>query len=199
MRARGLLNGLEMTRQLAIVMVIASCEFSTEVPDPPPSEVDAGFAAVNELDAAELEACPGYATTSTGRYRFVETKASWEAARGDCADDGTGTHLVVFGSDAERLAVTLLYPTDVWIGLSDRVTTGTYRWVTDEDTTPYPLLTTPPWKAGQPNDGGGGAEDCIEMESSGFWDDRPCTGDTRAYVCECDGIAELRAQSDPQM
>lgn len=144
-------------------------------------------------------ACPaGYSATATGTYRHVTTVSTWDAARADCADDGSSTHLVVFANLAENEAVSLLFGVKLWIGLSDRVSTGVYRWVTLEDTLAFPPASGPPWKGGQPNDGGGDIEDCALMETSGLWDDRPCNNDTNEYVCECDAFSESAAQSDPQ-
>lgn len=141
--------------------------------------------------------CPGYTTLATGTYRLVESVATWEQARTDCGDDvgsaggGHRTHLVVLSSDAERLAVRAAFPiSKLWIGLSDRAVTSQWHWVTAEDTGTYPPGSGAPWKPHQPNDGGGGDEDCVVMDSAGAWDDRRCESDTEAYVCECDTNAD---------
>ncbi len=149
------------------------------------------------IDAAPAATCPAdYPAIGGSRYRIVTAVATWGDARGDCADDGATTHLVVVGSEAENLGLALLNA-KLWIGLSDRVTTDSWRWVTLEDTLSIPA-SGPPWKSGQPNDGGGGAEDCVVMEAGGGWDDRQCDNDTNAYVCECDAFPDAPAQYDPQ-
>lgn len=175
------------------LVVLGACGFSGRTPSVP----DAAPA-----DAILPIACPtGYdATVTAGIYRVVALPATWDAARADCRKDGPTTHLVVLGDDVERVAVRALITGDLWLGVTDRVTTGTWRWVTAEDTHGYPPNTvgTPPWKAGKPDNGDDGAQDCAEMQDSGLWDDKRCINEENAYVCECDGNAEVAAQSDPQ-
>lgn len=135
------------------------------------------------------ESCPAsYSATipgSSSRYRVVAQPAPWRTAQDDCVDDGGGTHLAVVGSELERSGVATLVGDDTWIGLSDRVTEGTFRWVT-RAASPFTA-----WAAGQPADAGGD-EDCVEQKfMMAGWRDQPCT-EPLAYVCECDGIA-----SDP--
>ncbi len=131
--------------------------------------------------------CPAsYGATIPGtgsRYRAVDQPAPWIDAQNDCADDGGGTHLAVIGSDAEQSGVGALAGDDLWIGLSDRVIEGTFRWVTGA-ATPFTA-----WAAGQPDDADG-TEDCVEQKRMMMagWHDQPCTERLR-YVCECDGVA----------
>jgi hypothetical protein len=132
-------------------------------------------------------ACPASYTVlvpgSGSRYRAVTQPASWSAAQGDCEDDGAGAHLAVIGSELERSGAGALVGDDFWIGLSDRVTEGTFRWVTGA-ATPFTA-----WAAGQPDEDGGD-EDCVEQKRMTMpgWHDQPCT-DLLAYVCECDGVS----------
>lgn len=183
-----------MRRWLPLLGLLAACGFTGQ---------DGPGTGSASPDGVLPIACPtSYtATVVAGIYRVVTTPATWEAARADCRADGPTTHLVVLGGDDERIAVRALLATgDVWLGVSDRVTTGTWRWVTTEDTRGYPSNTrgTPPWKADKPDDGDDGAQDCAEMQPSGQWDDKRCTDEINAYVCECDANAEAPAQSDPQ-
>jgi len=185
-----------MRRWLVVLVTLAACGFSGR--RFPGNDPDAAAG-----DGVLPAQCPlGYAATVTaGVYRIVETPATWNAARADCRDDGAATHLVVLSNDDERAAVRLLVPTgDVWLGISDRVNTSVWRWVTNEDTHGYPPSTVgmKPWKAGKPDNGDGGDQDCVEMQPAGDWDDKRCDTDTNAYVCECDAYAEDPAQSDPQ-
>lgn len=169
------------------------------------SAADAPGAPDADTDGATATCPPGYEVRGTGTYRHVAQVATWNAARADCADDDDGggysgrTHLVVLSGDVERLGVRAAYAgPKLWLGLSDRVTTFEWRWVTLETVNGYPPGSGPPWKGGQPNDGGGGDEDCVIMEADGAWDDRRCDSDTEAYVCECDAHDEVASQSDPQ-
>jgi hypothetical protein len=150
---------------------------------------------------ADLAACPSsYVTLASGRYRYVARPATWVDALADCADDlgsasAMHTHLAVFATDEERSQLRTTYEEGfVWIGLSDRVATFDWLWVTGEDTGAYPPPSGPPWKEGQPTNGDGGRQDCVVMETSGLWDDRICDDGTYAYVCECDAYAQEPAR-----
>jgi hypothetical protein len=117
---------------------------------------------------------------SSSRYRVVTEPLAWAGAEADCADDGGGAHLAVIGSEAERAGVDDLLNAGLWIGLSDRVTEDTFRWVTGA-ASPFTA-----WGSGKPDDPDG-TEDCVEQRRNmPNWDDLPCT-DQLAYVCECDG------------
>ncbi|KAM7009667.1 LOW QUALITY PROTEIN: uncharacterized protein LKV04_001603 [Tautogolabrus adspersus] len=67
----------------------------------------------------------------------------------------------------------------LWIGLTDRETEGTWKWV---DGTP---LTTSFWAPSEPNNSGNRNEDCGEMkhDMENNWNDEHC--DTqRLWICE---------------
>lgn len=151
------------------------------------SSPDAGADA--SLDAA-IDAplsCPaGYTMigNSGTYYRLVTQQAQWEGAVADCADDGASTHLVVAGSLAEVTAIDTAFPgeNELWIGLSDLVTNGTFLWVTAEDTMGFPPATGTPWQ-NQP-----GADPCV-LVKDGVFETRSCTL-TRRYLCECDAYRD---------
>jgi hypothetical protein len=136
-------------------------------------------------------ACPArYAITlpvGGSRYRTVAVPTTGPDAQADCAADGGGSHLAVIGCDAERTGAGALVGGDFWIGLSDRVAEGTFRWVTPAGST----FTA--WAGGQPDDPDG-TEDCVEQRPTMMagWHDQPCTK-LLAYVCECDGVASAPA------
>jgi Lectin C-type domain len=67
---------------------------------------------------------------------------------------------------------------DVWIGLDDLTTEGTFRWVTGAP------LGYEHFEGSEPNDAG--VEDCTYLHASdGLWNDTNC-GDQRPAVCECE-------------
>jgi len=183
-----------------VVVVLGGCAFrpdgagDAQRPDDP---TDGGGIDATD-DAPGPASCPpGYTTAGAGTYRLVEHGGTWDDARADCADDTTGgtfthhTHLVVLSHDGERAAIRAAFaPSRLWLGVSDRVTTFAWRWVTAEDTGGYPPGNGPPWRVGQPTNGDMGRQDCVVMDEQGQWDDRPCNSDEHAYVCECDPFPE---------
>ena len=136
-----------------------------------------------------VDGCPASYTATvpglTSRYRPVGQLTPWLAAQNDCADDGAGTHLVVIGSNAERLGVQALIDDDAWIGLSDRVTEGSFRWVTGA------ALSYTAWGIGQPGDTDGSQDCAYQKHKTQDWHDHACE-ELLLYLCECDGVA-----SDP--
>jgi hypothetical protein len=158
------------------------------------TDAAAGDAAISDVmaDVAPDSSSPGVGCPAaynlsymTSRYRVVAA-SEWIIAAQDCADDmgfGTrSTHLVVLGNDAERSYLASLGLPGAWIGLSDRTTEGTYRWVTAEPTI-YPPAAGAPWAQGEPDNALG--QDCIVSTLSAQLQDTNCTA-TAPALCECD-------------
>ncbi|XP_071264055.1 CD209 antigen-like protein C isoform X2 [Salvelinus alpinus] len=108
-------------------------------------------------------------------FLFTEAK-TWEESRQDCR--GRGADLVIVNSDKEQEFL-FKFNNSFWIGLTDSVTEGTWKWV---DGT---ALTTRYWGSGQPN--GDVGENCALFSHSssdqGKWHDYPCS--TNHYgICE---------------
>lgn len=138
---------------------------------PPPPDADPFPAIAQQCQAV------GYTLVAGGYYRSVGSGQPWLGAQADCANDVPGaTHLIVLSTAAE---VAYMQAQRGWIGLSDRVTEGTFVTVTGE------TGDLRPWESGQP-DNGSGSEDCVQMKQG--LDDDQCNNDHR-YVCECDGRA----------
>jgi len=156
------------------------------VPDARPRDARAVDAPPVDAPLLDGLVCPvGYAAISgsTSKYRIDNNNETWDAAEADCESDGQ--HLIVVSNETERAALVGLTAGSTWIGLSDRATEGTFRWVTDEDTGGYPPATGTPWAAGEPS-ADTVASDCTLQSTT--WNDAPCTLN-REYVCECDGYA----------
>ncbi|XP_031670683.1 CD209 antigen-like protein E isoform X4 [Oncorhynchus kisutch] len=124
--------------------------------------------------------CPrGWKKLGSSCYYVSTEEKSWEESRQDCRD--RGAHLVVIKSEDDQTFVNWLCGVKnyVWIGLTDSVTEGTWKWVDD---TP---LTTKYWNSGEPN--GGGAENCVYFYSwssdTGAWWDYDCSYQYR-WICE---------------
>jgi hypothetical protein len=185
-----------MLVRTVVVTVLAGCGFAPRGGEKG-GDVDGGDASVDASVDVAGDGCPAsYVAVGGGRYRLVREPATWMAALADCADDDGGapdrhTHLVVFADDAERTRVRAAFAaSELWIGLSDRVTTFDWLWVTGEDTGTYPPASGPPWRNGQPTNGAGGLQDCVAMDAAGAWDDRICDDGNAEYLCECDAFMQ---------
>jgi hypothetical protein len=119
---------------------------------------------------------PAYAQMpgSAHRYRKVDA-TNYDGGIDRCTSDGA--HLAVIDSAEENAFVKAMAGEDVWIGLDDLTTEGTFKWVTG---------TTSPFRAfasNEPNDNG--TEDCTYAKPDGKWNDTKC-GEVRPAICECD-------------
>uniref|UniRef100_A0A673Y9J5 C-type lectin domain-containing protein n=1 Tax=Salmo trutta TaxID=8032 RepID=A0A673Y9J5_SALTR len=118
---------------------------------------------------------------SSWYFLSTETK-TWEKSREDCVK--RGADLVIINSNMEQ---TFLFNLEkrVWIGLTDSVNEGTWKWVDD---TP---LTTRYWYDPQPDNGGGkvinGEEHCVEIRTDqslpNAWNDLSCAENLH-WICE---------------
>ncbi|XP_038837744.1 C-type lectin domain family 4 member M-like [Salvelinus namaycush] len=128
--------------------------------------------------------CPkGWRMLGSSCYFLSTERKTWKESKLDCL--ARGADLVIINSRQEQ---TLLYQLDgdadllVWIGLTDSVNEGTWKWV---DGTP---LTTSYWKSGQPDHGGtNNEEDCVEVYHRDSvlanWNDAPCNHMLH-WICE---------------
>uniref|UniRef100_A0AAZ3R477 C-type lectin domain-containing protein n=1 Tax=Oncorhynchus tshawytscha TaxID=74940 RepID=A0AAZ3R477_ONCTS len=102
---------------------------------------------------------------------FISTeKKTWEKSRQDCLE--RGTDLVIINSKEEQEFL-FNFKKRVWIGLTDRETEETWKWV---DGTP---LTTEYWYDPQPDNAGStDGEDCAEIRKDQSplkaWNDLSC-------------------------
>jgi len=88
--------------------------------------------------------------------------AFWTTARANCL--AMGGHLVTITSSGEQSFIFGRWPSG-WIGLTDEVSEGTWRWVTGET---YSYTN---WNSGEPNNAGN--EDYVQFVSNGRWNDLP--------------------------
>ena len=96
----------------------------------------------------------------------------WLSAELACESDGG--HLVVIDDAIEDQLV----PDSVWIGYSERVAAGDFRWVNGA-TNGFDG-----WASSEPVSGGGL---CAEARSDGWHDD--ICGEAKSYFCEYDSVA----------
>jgi len=86
--------------------------------------------------------------------------AVWTTARQNCIN--MGGHLVTITTSGENSFIFGLWPSG-WIGLTDEVTEGTWRWVTGE------TYSYSSWNSGEPNNSGN--VDYIQFVGGGKWND----------------------------
>ncbi|XP_070298271.1 CD209 antigen-like protein E [Salvelinus sp. IW2-2015] len=119
----------------------------------------------------------GWRYFDSSLYFLSTEKKTWEKSRQDCLE--RGAVLVIIKSREEQTFVFNLH-LRAWIGLTDSVTEGTWKWV--DGTT----LTTGYWGTGQPDDNG--QEDCVEIyygqdDPVKTWNDDKC-GTNHTWICE---------------
>ena len=102
--------------------------------------------------------------------------AFWSVARQNCIN--MGGYLVTVTTAAENNFIFGLWPSG-WIGLTDEVTEGVWRWVTGE------TYSYSSWNGGEPNNAGN--EDYVQFVSGGKWNDLP-NAVSLPYVIEFDYI-----------
>ena len=111
---------------------------------------------------------------STGSAFWLDAKAACE---------NMGGHLVTVTTSAENSFIYNLWPSG-WIGLTDEVVEGTWRWVTGE------AYSYTSWNPGEPNNAGN--EDYVQFVGGGKWNDLP-NGYALQYVLEFEYIVNYTA------
>ncbi|XP_051241646.1 CD209 antigen-like protein C [Dicentrarchus labrax] len=110
-------------------------------------------------------------------YYISSIKKTWNASRDDCLKKGAD--LMIINSEEEQ-NFTRQLKDNMWIGLTDSETEGTWKWV---DGTP---LTTSYWMDGEPYNYDLKEEDCVEVkqhEKKNSWNDKPCDL-PNFWICE---------------
>ncbi|XP_041857233.1 CD209 antigen-like protein C isoform X1 [Melanotaenia boesemani] len=132
--------------------------------------------------STQKKTCPaGWRTFSCSCYILSTTSGSWDQGREDCR--GRGGDLVVIDSDEEQKFLSEFTKELCWIGLNDKETEGTWRWV---DGSPLNLTF---WASEQPDNGNDdpkwGEEDCVHIRThdSTLWNDLSCA-DSLQWICE---------------
>ncbi|MCX7074533.1 MAG: lectin-like protein, partial [Methylococcales bacterium] len=100
-----------------------------------------------------------------GHIYLLSTSASWNNAEAQAI--AMGGHLVTINSLAENSWVGSTFNVgNFWIGLTDKITEGTFVWASGE------ILSYTNWNAGEPN-----GENFVQMRSSPYyWNDAGSTG-----------------------
>ncbi|XP_033985045.1 CD209 antigen-like protein C isoform X1 [Trematomus bernacchii] len=110
-------------------------------------------------------------------YYISAIRKSWQESRDDCQQRNADL-IIINSKDEQEFARRFKQAT--WIGLTDRESNGTWRWV---DGT---ALETSYWQDGEPNKHEGKDEDCVEIrffEKENNWNDVQCELQ-RFWICE---------------
>jgi hypothetical protein len=111
-------------------------------------------------------------------YLFCPEAVTWDEARTACEAAGYSLVTIVDSSQNAWIreeASNITMGAEVWLGLNDLATEGTFLWEAEESPVSYDN-----WEVSQPNGDG----DCGAMSlSAGDWYDRGCA-ETKPYVCE---------------
>ncbi|KAM9398924.1 CD209 antigen-like protein C isoform 4-T5 [Salvelinus alpinus] len=131
----------------------------------------------SKLFMIEQHCQEGWRYFDSSLYFLSSEEKTWEESRQDCLE--RRADLVIINSIEEQTFVFNLHMR-AWIGLTDSVTEGTWKWV---DGT---ALTTRYWGAGQPDNSG--QEDCVEIyyrqaDPVQTWNDDKCTK-YHNWICE---------------
>ncbi|KAK6324601.1 hypothetical protein J4Q44_G00039430 [Coregonus suidteri] len=124
--------------------------------------------------------CPeGWQKFESSCYFISTEKKTWRESRQYCLK--RRADLVIVNSDKELTLIKGFNEvSDTWIGLTDSVTEGTWKWV---DGTP--LTTQRYWRRGDPS--GGVRENCVlsahSSSGQGTWNDYPCSYNS-SWICE---------------
>ncbi len=139
---------------------------------------------------------------ATGKfYRAVSANVNWSSALSAATStslNGVNGQLVTIGSHYENDLVWSLARSlnnNVWLGATDTVTEGTWRWYSGTNASTTFWVGTSGgtlqsgqyanWNAGEPNDSGGTEEFGHMWVANGLWNDWTSTA-TMAYVVEWD-------------
>jgi hypothetical protein len=179
---------------IAVLLLVAGCGrlgFDALAGADAGAGVDAG-AVVDAPRTTTSSVCAApYQALGGGCYRVATTPASWPVAEAACQADGA--HLATIDDLAEQFTLQALSSaagvSEIWIGYTDRVTEGTFRWVSPGGLDPSTDLCY----FGPGGSNNTAANDCVVQESisvCGDWFVRDCAL-ARLYVCERDGHAAL--------
>ncbi len=159
-----------------LACIAGTCQMPGTPGDGPAGDGPAGDGPASDgpttPDGAPLQCPAAFTRTASGACHLdVASPAPWLDAELDC--EQRGGHLVVPGSAAE--AMELRNPR--WIGVTDRITEGTFRAVTGA------TISFSYWGIGEP----GGLPDCAHTGFQARWHAGPSDFQF-PYVCEYDGL-----------
>ncbi|XP_059515478.1 C-type lectin domain family 4 member F isoform X3 [Myotis daubentonii] len=145
----------------------------------------AAFASQEQLQKSQNELLQlilqGWKVYNRNMYYFSHVKKSWQEAEKSCVSEGA--HLASVTSAEEQAYLTeFTRSSDYWIGLNDRGTEGSWRWI---DGTPFNYDRSRVfWNNNQPDNwqhGNGQDEDCVHVQQK--WNDNNCNA-LYQWICK---------------
>ncbi len=135
---------------------------------------------------------PTFMQIEGGSYLRNPSRLTWPDAEAACEAlriPGEGhVHLAVLSSEAEFTAINASLGLACWLGHTDNEVESEFLPITREPTQ-WPSSTAPPWLPGQPNNLG--VQHCLWLDEAGNLDNKGCTVDSFASLCECDNFAPV--------
>ncbi|WP_300007294.1 bluetail domain-containing putative surface protein [Anabaena sp. AL09] len=116
--------------------------------------------------------------TYNGKFYLLSNAGSWTQAQAQAASLGGNLVTVNDAAENQFLVNTFGGSENLWIGLTDEVTEGTFKWANGE------AVTYTNWAPGEPNNLGN--EDYAEFNFGGVgkWNDRPDLGKLQRGIVE---------------
>jgi hypothetical protein len=146
-----------------------------------PAAPDGSNPDASMTDAMMLSCPVGYAAmpgVTTHLYRKVVTAAGWSTHMTACATDGANAYLAIPNDATELAALVTLANADVWVGITDTATEGTFQTVRGA------IATFLPWSASEPDNNGN--QDCVgAKKDDGKLETLQCTT-SHVAICECE-------------
>ncbi|MFM6913198.1 MAG: lectin-like protein, partial [Dolichospermum sp.] len=109
--------------------------------------------------------------TYNGKFYLLSNAGTWTQAQAQAVTLGGNLVTVNDAAENQFLVNTFGGTEGLWIGLTDEVTEGTFKWANGE------AVTYTNWAPGEPNDGRGRDQDYawINFQNPGKWDDAGIT------------------------
>ncbi|XP_022542882.2 C-type lectin domain family 4 member E-like [Astyanax mexicanus] len=132
------------------------------------------------MNLSELFLLSGWKYFNSSFYYITTEKKSWSESRKDCRDKGTDL-LIINSREEQEFFNKELGRTEAWIGLTDEVTEGDWKWVDGSKPT------VKFWAEGEPNNYQN--EDCAitsfqrTISDILTWADYPCHQSV-SWICE---------------
>lgn len=137
----------------------------------------------------------GVNSTSSGNYTVFKESKNWHDAKQSCVDKGAVMSSV--HSSTENEEIKSLFSREscgsMWLGMqrdkNKSVKEFNDKWVDGSSANYWN------WNSGEPNNM---SQDCMQMYTSGKWDDVACSSTMQCYVCSAGSDSTAASQTQQQ-